>query len=550
MLQIPTARRLLALGYLACRGFSYITIVAAILAAGQAVATTYVSDGSYGDVQAKVSVATNGDTVEIPPGAFNWSGTVAIGNGVHLRGAGGGGIIARSTDSMTIGTGTKVFTVTVDPWASFTPGQGITVHAIHNGESLQMIGTVTSYSAPTLTLNITSTVETGPAGSTWACWVFRVASATTIINDRDTSFIVTVTPNGTSPSEISGIWFKEGTSSQGTHIEVYNGTNSVKIHDCQFSTANHMLRSISLRTNHGIIYNCNFDSSLYAGSGTTGADGYDDGGIACHPEEVLADSWTTPSTMGTADTTGLNNFYIEDNRFTGVFQSMDFDSNSRCVWRHNILDNSSMASHGHDTSAYGCRHFEIYDNTWIFTVIGASGTYTYPIDHLFMMRGGTGVFTDNVVPDVNSTIWGNKAEFAFTVYNIRRAVSNISCQTVYPASRQVGRGYIDGSGPYNEAPWNNFKGDLEPFYMWGNSGGGNYDTPGFVDDTDTCGNGLLASDFVIENRDYYLGTAKPGYTKFTYPHPLRTGGGGDVGGTGTGNRKVRKAGSSLGGRTP
>src|SRR6185437_6671994 len=67
----------------------------------------------------------------------------------------------------------------------------------------------------------------------------------------------------------------------------------------------------------------------------------------------FTNSWTTPSTMGTNDTSGESNIYVEDN--------------CRMVIRHNTFDNSALGSHGADTSAIGNRHFELYENTFIFS---------------------------------------------------------------------------------------------------------------------------------------------------------------------------------------
>ena len=42
----------------------------------------------------------------------------------------------------------------------------------------------------------------------------------------------------------------------------------------------------------------------------------------------------------------------------------------------------------------------------------------------------------------------------------------------------------------------------------------------FVVEPDQCGHGLVTSAFVKPGRDYITG-AKPGYSKYAYPHPLR-----------------------------
>ena len=67
--------------------------------------------------------------------------------------------------------------------------------------------------------------------------------------------------------------------------------------------------------------------------------------------------------------TGLSNFYVEDTHFAGA-QAFDFDDNSRTVVRHCLFNNSNVASHGAETSPEGLRHFELYDNTFLFDDLG------------------------------------------------------------------------------------------------------------------------------------------------------------------------------------
>jgi hypothetical protein len=57
-------------------------------------------------------------------------------------------------------------------------------------------------------------------------------------------------------------------------------------------------------------------------------------------------------------------------------------------------------------------------------------------------------------------------------------------------------------------------------YFWGNTG---TMAIGANDQTDGCGGGLRTASFILSGRDYFNGTPKPGYAKYTYPHPLRSG---------------------------
>jgi hypothetical protein len=187
---------------------------------------------------------------------------------------------------------------------------------------------------------------------------------------------------------------------------------------------------------------------------------------------------------------------------------VDFDDNSRTVVRHCTFDNSAIASHGQETSPAGARHWEVYDNTFIFTPSG--GDYPLNLNYFFFIRGGTGVMANNVIPHIGSQRWGEKSEITMTIFNLRRSSQFVPCQTSYPAARQVGQSYKNGVNV------------TDPVYIWGNTGGGNYNNPALIDyQPDQCGNGQTCANYIKRGRDYITGSPKPAYTEYPYPHPLR-----------------------------
>jgi hypothetical protein len=65
---------------------------------------------------------------------------------------------------------------------------------------------------------------------------------------------------------------------------------------------------------------------------------------------------------------------------------------------------------------------------------------------------------------------------------------------------------------------------LEPLYIWGNFGDGDVENPsienaGYQQCPDNP-NQNNPSYYIQRNRDYYTGVAKPGWQRYTYPHPL------------------------------
>ena len=122
--------------------------------------------------------------------------------------------------------------------------------------------------------------------------------------------------------EISGIRFQSGTATYGAHLNLTRtaGAKPVMIHDCWFTHGGDIGRAIQVMNNRGLVYRCSFDGGLETGVPVlhhTGITLKWLGGEA-------SQSWTTSDTMGSRDTTGLNNFYVEDCYFAGA-QCFDFD---------------------------------------------------------------------------------------------------------------------------------------------------------------------------------------------------------------------------------
>ncbi len=324
----------------------------------------------------------------------------------------------------------------------------------------------------------------------------RERGSVTLIHDAGASYLLEVTENAGRPIEISNLRFVEGTGTADAHLAVYPGGRPVLLYRNLFETNGGLVRSIRWVPNRGVISHNLFFSNRQ-----------DDQAIVFVDNQNIA-SWTTASTMGADDLDGESNVYVEDNVFREIpLQALDPDSNSRVVVRRNRFDNSGMASHGADTSLHGTRHWEIYDNRFLFTNHGdCDGSQTLNLNWFFYIRGGTGIIADNELVDIASCAWGDKTEIAMTVQNIRRNAGPYPCWTTYPAPRQVGQSH-DGSGPITD-----------PVHIWGNTGGG---THGLTDyQPDECGNGQTVADYIQEGRDFVL-APKPGYSKFVHPHPLR-----------------------------
>jgi hypothetical protein len=210
-------------------------------------------------------------------------------------------------------------------------------------------------------------------------------------------------------------------------------------------------------------------------------------------------AWTTPPTYGASDTTGTSNIYVEDNQIINVQEAIDIDDNCRAVVRYNTIRDGVAGTHGADTSPSGVRHFEFYNNTFMF-----AGNIM--LNQWVLIRGGSGVVVDNVLPDIVG-----KPEFRLQVQNLRRNAGPYPCwRNGWPAPHQVGQGHNGSSNV------------VEGVYIWNNIGGGS-PNPNLVNfSPDQCSGGVDISVHVQQGRDFFVGTPKPGYTKYRYPHPLRS----------------------------
>jgi len=499
-------------------------------------AAVYHSDGSAASVQALHNRALNGDTITLPPGTFTWSRPVRISKAIRLQGAGSGRIIGNTKSSITVGTGQKTFT-TMRSGLPIKAGQTLRIAKMPHppggsgsesnppARGTYMEGTVISYSGNTLVINVTNTAGSG----TWTSWWIATQSATTILNNYNNGAgnnnaatpLINVSQSQAGSTEVAGIHFVANPASSSTMIGLRTNAYIVPktfIDDCWFSTGTGSASAaIFAATNQGLIWNCSFDDTFSQIAQ----------GIQFKWEDSIGQkSWSTNSTMGASDTNGAANFYVEDCDFHAILSATDFDGNSRVVFRHNILDNAALGSHGADTSPIGLRHVEIYDNELIFDNFGdCDGSTTLPVPWFFWMRGGTGVITDNVLPAISSCAWGNKGNILFSVLNTRRNSGGYPCWTTYPAPHQVGQGFDSGAVSHSHYSGANYgrldyHTYLEPVYVWNNSGTGGNRVSLNAESADPCGNNQLLTNYIQAGRDYKL-EPKPAYVKYTYPHPLR-----------------------------
>jgi hypothetical protein len=209
----------------------------------------------------------------------------------------------------------------------------------------------------------------------------------------------------------------------------------------------------------GVIDHNTFTDNYYSTSG--GSLGY---------SVSLVGNGTWPALeLGTAQ-----NIFVEDNTFTGCRHCIASNNSSRYVFRYNqIVDNgpngASIDVHGRNTNNFprGSRQWEIYNNT----LTNRSGVTWYSGVGVY---GGTGV------------IFNNQIAPGMTFYDIHFGEY---CSGSYPVQDQVTESYV----------WNNTY-----------TGGTGAVTIGVLGGCES---------YLQAGRDYFT-SPRPGYTPYTYPHPL------------------------------
>jgi len=329
---------------------------------------------------------------------------------------------------------------------------------------------------------------------------------------------------------IANLRFLPGTG-KGSYISM-NGTGLAPLmHDMYFNLPNFQLQhAVSWAVAGGVIWNTTFESTDNIGGACGTQVGSDSGSIVI--KSTL--SWDAPSTMGTLDSNGDKNLYIEDSTFSYVGQIPDVDDNGRVVVRHSTISNTSGGlTHG-TTSAFGGRQMEYYNNVFSYTNTNRNA------NRYFWGRAGTALFTQNNIQAISGPCYGTKASFTFTVENASRSSAH-GCATGYMGYHQSGAGA--GGTPNvlslvfgGQTPLDLFQ-ISDPVYIWNNTGTGQGslslnegDPRGCFSINPATGQYFTTADLFTQNRDYFLDTsgsptngAKPGWAPYTYPHPLRNG---------------------------
>jgi len=214
--------------------------------------------------------------------------------------------------------------------------------------------------------------------------------------------------------------------------------------------------------------------------------------------------FTRPFTPGTEHA-----IYVEDCEFIYGGHNdgaQDAYGGARYVFRYNTVVGTNIEHHGADSGGYrGVHTFEIYNN--VFRCTGGCNS-----QRNMYLRSGTGVIFDNHFSGnyYGAHVTNYRSDESHSPWGRCNGSSqwdeNRSGQSGYACLDQIGHVFGPSKGGNNV---------LEPLYAWGNTQDG---SPLNIEV-----NQHNADQHIKENRDFYNGRQRPGYTPYTYPHPLRSG---------------------------
>jgi hypothetical protein len=155
------------------------------------------------------------------------------------------------------------------------------------------------------------------------------------------------------------------------------------------------------------------------------------------------------------------------------------------------------------TDRYGLASFHGYAYTDNYVQI--AGANQAPYNGIFQVTGFTAsTFTYTMASDPGATATGTLV--------VSSPWDGNTDAFGYRAIDQIGAGQCDLISGDVPVPTGNVHQALEPLYVWGNTLNGSASNFG-IDQTNS-------PSVVVENRDYY-NSARPGWSPYTYPHPLQ-----------------------------
>ena len=491
-------------------GTLLLTLILSGFSALRCGATIYPSNGTAANVQSiHNNQAQNGDTITLPAGTFTWSTRVHITKAITLQGAGVSSTIVRDA----VQSGQLI------QW-SLAAG----LPSRLTGIEFQDGGRINTITAPGGILHVDGSNTNGSTfrfdhskwnnlnGPTVFDTVIGVIDHNTFVLDRFGAAIIPygshwngqnygdgswAAPTGFGSSQFLFIEDNTFTHSQPYEravTDAYGGARFVVRHNTIFNSfiSNHGTESTG-RTRGGRameVYN-----NTYTGSNVNSLiGGSRSGGVLFH-DNTISGYW---GDLATVSLQNYRNFY-RFNPWGGADGTSAWDVNDPTVFF-----TGTAASHNSGTTV---------------TVSGANWTTNqwagYALRRTSNLCNSNSLNFGEILRNTSHTLtYSDNGGYPTPPTMSFCAGDSLQIRKVNHALDQPGRAggsLITGDPPVRPGGWNDQV--TEPCYSWNNV---NHDTNGFVN--------FSAGPGVRANEHYFNNTPMPGYTPYTYPHPLVTDG--------------------------
>jgi hypothetical protein len=465
-------------------------------------ATNFVATLTYVDVSNAVAHASVGDLIVLPAGTNGWSHKLTIG-GITLQGAGAGVTVIRDESPIVSnGNGNPFLQINANPNAptritqiQFTSGvtNNISTFGNNYGPEVVIFGT----------------------GANWRIdhCAFSLLSGKTIEVGDDAFGLIDHNSFNTFDRigiEVFGHGYGDGDWSSPT---LYGSTNAVFIEDNTFVDGNNF-GWVDVSNGGRAVFRHNTCNGYYFnthGSETTQRF------RSARYVEVYNNSFS----------------YQVGKQYQNFYAMVDLRGGSGVVYSNTANGYWSVCSLNYYRASD--------DDTGFLPWYGATGISGWDSNGPALLSGTATVSSNALV--VPGAGWTSNQWVGCTVYNYnttncgivvandsqsmqfmtsRRAWLQISfnpgdpytVHRVYPMIDMPGRG--QGNNLSNDFPTPVYLNQAsEPVYIWGNTRTVNYNVP-----TAANGNGGTTYPCIKENRDFFNNIPRPGYTAFTYPHPM------------------------------
>jgi hypothetical protein len=326
---------------------------------------------------------------------------------------------------------------------------------------------------------------------------------TTIVNGTNSTALEFNFTPGEPTTYVEGFTFNANnvSSSDAMILLVGGGLNQFRIH--HFSMTNLRDRGIEVFMDGLEVSGLIDHGTFHMPSADTGSKALSISGTG--PEE--SQPFSRPLALGSGKF-----IFIEDCTFNYGGRNdgaMDAYAGARYVFRHNTVNNTNVEHHGADSGGFrGVHSFEIYNNAFRCTGACASQRKHY-------FRSGTGVIFNNTYSGNydGAELTNYRSDESFAPWGKCDGTSpwdqNKPGQNGYACLDQIGHVFGPDPGGANI---------LEPLYEWNNTHDG-ADVDLFVGTAHAN-----ADRHIVQGRDFFNDTPRPGYTPYVYPHPLQVGG--------------------------